>query len=47
MERISDILMAIFANVVYIISMLFLLSMLCIAVICVLTQNNKSTELKA
>lgn len=42
MEKISDILMAIFANVVYIISMLFLLSMLCIAFICVITNTHSS-----
>jgi hypothetical protein len=42
MEKISDILMAIFANVVYLISALFLLAMLCIAFICVLTNTHSS-----
>ena len=42
MDKISDIMMAILANVVYLISTLFLLAMLCIAFICVLTNTHSS-----
>ena len=42
MEKISNKFMTIFANVVYLISTLFLLAMLCIAFICVLTNTHSS-----